>query len=85
MATVGVLWVCYMHPFFVSIHFGGWLKGGLYIHISVGFWLLFVFRGKACEGLDKMNGQRVQIPALFFVYATQVLFKSTGFRESPVV
>ena len=29
MATVGVLWVCYMHPFFVSIHFGCWLKGGI--------------------------------------------------------
>ena len=73
MATVGVLWVCYMHPFFVSIHFGCWLKGGLYIHISVGFWLLFVFRGKACEGLDKMNGQRVQIPALFLYIGITIL------------
>ena len=76
--------MCYIHPFLVSTLSRGADLGDWYTYRR-GLLKLFVWSDWACEGLDKMNGQRVQIPALFFVYATQILFKGTGFRESPVV
>lgn len=76
--TVDVLWVCYIHPFLVSTLSRGADLGDWYTYRR-GLLKLFVWSDWACEGLDKMNGQRVQIPALFLYMPRKSCLKVPDF------